>query len=708
MSLDLEALAWPFDRLGEATEAVARGVGLISARRSREIPSAPRAREDGAHARWLEATAAWLGVEAEPVLAPYADIPRFVRCAAPALVKVGQGDAARFLALVGGGKRSVTMLDTARVRRRVPVEALVRALRAPLEATVDTDLGPLLERIPARRRARARAAILRERLGSRLVEGSWLIRSRPGAGLAHLAARAHLTKLAGILVVAQVVEYALVIASWAAAAKGALQGRYDGGWLLAWLLLLGSLIPIRVLGAWAQSRFSIGAGMLLKTRLLVGALRLEPNAIRHQGVGQLLGRVIESSAVEALGVSGGLASALALVQVAMCCVLLAQGAGSSLHLVLFVALVSITVGIAVRHYVRRRSWTKARLALTHDLVERMVGHRTRVAQELRERWHDGEDQALEQYAESSRALDGTTLSLGLVPQLWLLLGVGALAPRLMYGSPDTTALAVALGGILLGQGALAALTTGATQVAAAAIGWDEARPLLRAAASAPAAPAPTAATAADGAAQPKARSALLQAEELRFRYRERGEPVLRGCSLRLGVGERVLLEGPSGGGKSTLAAILTGLRVPESGLLLLGGLDRSTLGVDGWRRRVAAAPQFHENHVFSSTFAFNVLMGRAWPPTQSDLDEAEAVCRELDLGGLLDRMPAGLFQMVGDTGWQLSHGEKSRLYIARALLQDADLIVLDESFAALDPETLQRALRCVLARSRTLLVVAHP
>ena len=55
-------------------------------------------------------------------------------------------------------------------------------------------------------------------------------------------------------------------------------------------------------------------------------------------------------------------------------------------------------------------------------------------------------------------------------------------------------------------------------------------------------------------------------------------------------------------------------------------------------------------------------------------------------------MPAGLLQMVGESGWQLSHGEKSRLYIARALLQGAELVVLDESFAALDPESLRQAL----------------
>ena len=74
----------------------------------------------------------------------------------------------------------------------------------------------------------------------------------------------------------------------------------------------------------------------------------------------------------------------------------------------------------------------------------------------------------------------------------------------------------------------------------------------------------------------------------------------------------------------------------------------------------------------------------------------------------LERMPAGLLQCVGDTGWQLSHGERSRLYIARALLQQADLVVLDESFAALDPENLRRAVDCVVARTKSLMVIAHP
>jgi ATP-binding cassette subfamily B protein len=71
-------------------------------------------------------------------------------------------------------------------------------------------------------------------------------------------------------------------------------------------------------------------------------------------------------------------------------------------------------------------------------------------------------------------------------------------------------------------------------------------------------------------------------------------------------------------------------------------------------------------------------------------------------------MPSGLRQVVGETGWQLSHGEKSRLFVARTLLADASLVVLDESLAALDPETAREVLACVRRRAWSLLLVAHP
>ncbi|HEX7556048.1 MAG TPA: ATP-binding cassette domain-containing protein, partial [Leptolinea sp.] len=207
---------------------------------------------------------------------------------------------------------------------------------------------------------------------------------------------------------------------------------------------------------------------------------------------------------------------------------------------------------------------------------------------------------------------------------------------------------------------------------------------------------------------PAGKSSLLMARNLVYRYRPGSRVILQDCSLRIHYGDRILLEGPSGGGKSTLAAVLGGLRTPENGLLLLWDFDQKTLGEEMWHQRVIVTPQFHENHIFSGSLAFNLLMGRRWPPHPTDLIEAEAICHELGLGDLLRHMPAGLQQVVGERGWRLSHGERSRIYIARALLQKADLVILDESFGSLDPENLFQAMNCAIARAPTLFVIAHP
>jgi ATP-binding cassette subfamily B protein len=123
---------------------------------------------------------------------------------------------------------------------------------------------------------------------------------------------------------------------------------------------------------------------------------------------------------------------------------------------------------------------------------------------------------------------------------------------------------------------------------------------------------------------------------------------------------------------------------------------------------VVLTPQFNQNHVLLGSLAYNLLMGRAWPPRPEDLEEAERLCRALGLGPLLDRMPGGLHQSVGETGWQLSHGERSRVFLARALLQGGDVLILDESFDSLDPGTLRTALDGVLRHAPTLVLIAHP
>jgi ATP-binding cassette subfamily B protein len=724
MSRSLHDLSWPAARLGEALETAGRRAGLGA---HEEEVGAPPARlltgDSAAIGSWIEAAAGWLGLEAEPVDTSYAEIENLIRAAGPALLRVPGQAEDRFLLLLPGSRHRAALLSPEQEAVPVELEAVRAALceqqEAPLAKNIEQSLAAA--GVPVRRQPRARQALLRELLGEQRVGDCWLLRPSGGAPLTVQAREARLPRLLALLLLAHTAAYALWLISWWLLGGMALRGRLDQGWLLAWLLLLLTPIPFHLLSTWAAGQFSIHAGALLKRRLLFGALRLDSDAVRHLGAGQLLGRVIESEVVEATALEGGFLGVTAVIELALAGCVLGAGAGSWGLVLLLLGTVGVTALLGLRFYRRRRWWTNGRLEMTNDLVERMLGHRTRLAQEARGRWNDGEDQALERYLRASQDLDGRTAALQvLVPRGWFVVALLGLAPAFLAGNRSTAALAVGIGGILLAYRAFGSLVQSLEKLAAAAIAWERVQLFWRAATrreligqpdlavAAPAGATPEHGTASNGVPAPVPRRILLDARDLVFRYRDRGGPVLQGVTVQIRSGDRLLLEGPSGGGKSTLAALLAGARLPESGLVLFGGLDRDTLGSERWRRRIAIAPQFHENHVLMGTFAFNVLLGRGWPPRPGDLEAVDQTCRALGLGDLLDRMPAGMQQVVGETGWQLSHGEKSRLYLARALLQDADVIILDESFAALDPSTLRQCLTCVLESAPTLVVIAHP
>ena len=717
MNEHLPTLFWSPSQLGSGLEALARRSKLQpSPVQVPHPPSSIASLDNSAESRdalnqWIESAAAWLGLEAEPSTVTYEGLERLIENAGPAVLQLPGSSAPRFLFLLPRNRGRVSLL--APDLRAVPLqlEAVRALLCRTLEETVAPEVDGLLNQagIPEARCVAARAALLLERLRTKEVGGCWLIRQSPGAGFSSQVNRAHLPRRLGILLLAHAAEYLLLIVSWWLIGRAALSGHLDNGWLLAWALILLTLVPFRVLSTWLQGVLAINGGILLKQRLLFGALRLKPEEIRHKGVGQFLGEVMESEAVESLALSVGFQGLTAAIELIAAEVVLSQGVGRGLELVLLPAWVALTLLMGARYFQQRQRWTESRLSMTNDLTERMIGHRTRLAQEARHHWHDGEDEELERYLEMSERMDrAAALLMAIAPRGWLILGTLGLTWAFVASQGLNITLAISLGGILLAYRALKRLSLGLISLADAIISWQQVAPLFQAAGRPQLQGSPaivfTPAARNDG----DGNQAVMEGHDLVFRYQDRGEPVLKGCSLTIRRGERVLLEGSSGGGKSTLASLLVGLRVPQSGLLLLHGLDRQTLGEQGWRQRVVSAPQFHENHVLSETFAFNLLMGRRWPPREEDMREASAICGELGLGPLLDKMPAGMLQMVGETGWQLSHGERSRVYIARALLQGAEVVIFDESFAALDPENVRLALDCVLQRASTLLVVAHP
>jgi ATP-binding cassette subfamily B protein len=252
-----------------------------------------------------------------------------------------------------------------------------------------------------------------------------------------------------------------------------------------------------------QSTVALGLGGLLKKRLLYGALRFSPDEIRHRGVGQLLGQVIESEAVESLALVGGFLGLISILELIIAGPILAAGVGGGLHVLALLGWVALTILLAWAYFSRRRCWTAARLDITHDMLERMVGHRTRLAQEAPERWHCGEDQSMAHYVERSQAMDRLqALLLVLVPRGWLVLGLLGLAPALVSSRGSLAGLAISLGGVLFAYHSLTKLSGGLVTLADAGAAWDQVAPLFHSASQKESTPSPTfalVATSADGA-----------------------------------------------------------------------------------------------------------------------------------------------------------------------------------------------------------------
>src|SRR3712207_2336306 len=186
MAGNLTAFSWPVSRLGEALEALAHTCGLTPM--TIEISAPPHGFTQGADealTRWIEAAAGCLGLEAEQVDAPYAEVERLLRRAGPALLRWPNPGEPRFLALLSGRWRAVFILGPDHVVHRLQPEVLRTALCQTIELPLVAEVTRLLDEagVPQRHQARARAAILRERLSPARLDGCWLLRLPPGASL---------------------------------------------------------------------------------------------------------------------------------------------------------------------------------------------------------------------------------------------------------------------------------------------------------------------------------------------------------------------------------------------------------------------------------------------------------------------------------------------------------------------------------------------
>jgi len=192
-------------------------------------------------------------------------------------------------------------------------------------------------------------------------------------------------------------------------------------------------------------------------------------------------------------------------------------------------------------------------------------------------------------------------------------------------------------------------------------------------------------------------------EGVGFSYPGANRRSLRDFSLTVSPGETVALVGPSGAGKSTVLNLAIGFLRPDSGRVLLDGVDMETLDLRTFRRCLSIVPQ--ESILFEGSIRENVSYGM----DAATEEEVRAALRDANALEFVDRLPAGLDTVVGERGARLSGGQKQRLAIARALIRDPRVLVLDEATSALDTrsEALVQQALARLTHGRTTFVVAH-
>ncbi|TAA26720.1 thiol reductant ABC exporter subunit CydC [Pseudoxanthomonas winnipegensis] len=442
-------------------------------------------------------------------------------------------------------------------------------------------------------------------------------------------------------------------------------------------------------------------GADLRTGFFRRALPLAPLQLGHLRTGELLGQLVgdiervEGGLVRALGPLVALGTLMVVACAVMACVLPLAG------LVLLLACALLGLGLpwltARGAQAQEQARAQARAALRAEVLDGLDGATDLAALHAGATWaarieaRSAHFERLER--QRKRVLALGTLGHGAASAVTLVLVLGLLLQAVGTGTLGSPAAA----GLFFMTVALLEASAGA------ALAWRERHAAATAAQRLEGTLAPTPRVADPDTARAVPASGVLELDEVDFRWPGAAAPVLRQLRLRIAPGTRVAIGGDSGAGKSSLLALLLRLVDPDAGQLRYAGQDLRGFALADWHRHIAWLPQ--EAPVFAGSVRENLQLGAP------EADEARLwqALAQVRLDGLVRALPGQLDGWVGEHGRTLSAGQARRLALARALLRDAPILLLDEPTEGLDVDTAQALLADLAQASagRTVIVITH-
>jgi ATP-binding cassette subfamily B protein len=200
-----------------------------------------------------------------------------------------------------------------------------------------------------------------------------------------------------------------------------------------------------------------------------------------------------------------------------------------------------------------------------------------------------------------------------------------------------------------------------------------------------------------------ANSSSVALENVTFRYREDAEPAVKGLNITADKNQIVALVGPSGSGKTTVAGLISRFFDPQEGTVKLGGVDVREIPKKKLMNSISYV--FQDSRLLKRSIADNLRIAK---PDASE-NELIDVLRKAQCMDIIERLPDGINAVLGSKGTYLSGGEQQRIAIARAMLKNADVVILDEASAFADPECEAEVQKAFdeMAKGRTVIMIAH-